>query len=220
MTRIDLHTHSIASPDGRISEKQYTEAIDSGKLDVIAITDHNRIDYAVMMRKKHGDKIIVGEEIMTSEGEIIGLYLTKKVEPGLSLAETIIAIRSQGGITYLPHPFETVRHGIMHSSLENLENQIDIVETYNGRTLQNKGDYAKDWAGTNDKPGAGSSDAHSKNGLSYTYTVIPKIPTKNTLLPLLRSGKIISAKPPVKTYFDPKRNRIGKKLGIIKDNVA
>lgn len=80
MFKIDLHTHSTSSPDGGITAHQYEEALSTGVLDCVAITDHNRIDFAEKLERSFGDKIIVGEEIMTSGGEIIGLYLKRKYQ--------------------------------------------------------------------------------------------------------------------------------------------
>jgi predicted metal-dependent phosphoesterase TrpH len=74
MYKIDLHTHSSASSDGGITADQYSKIISQNILDYVAITDHNKVSFAMKLSEELGDKIIVGEEIMTSEGEIIGLF--------------------------------------------------------------------------------------------------------------------------------------------------
>ncbi len=102
MFKIDLHTHSSASPDGGITPQQYAHVLATNQLDLIAVTDHNRIDTALELHRALGDRIIVGEEIMTTSGEIIGLYLEKPVSAGLSPDETISQIKQQGGIVYIP----------------------------------------------------------------------------------------------------------------------
>ncbi len=136
MKKIDLHTHSEASRDGGITAEQYAYILRNEILDVIAITDHDRIDFALGMQKALGaDKIIVGEEITTSQGEIIGLYLEEKVDPGMSAQETIDAIKLQDGIVYIPHPFEKVRKGLQEDILTALIDDIDIIEGYNGRAF-------------------------------------------------------------------------------------
>ena len=84
MIKVDLHTHSSASPDGGIMAEQYMQIIKSAQLNCVAITDHNRVDLALELRKTLGERIIVGEEINTTEGELIGLFLTQNVEPGQS----------------------------------------------------------------------------------------------------------------------------------------
>lgn len=139
MYKVDFHTHSTASPDGSIKAAQYKQLLDSGRLDAIAVTDHNRIDFALALQQELGSKIIVGEEIMTTEGEIIGLFLKELVPAKLSPLETVQAIKKQGGLVYIPHPFETVRKGLQAKSLAAITDYIDIMEVYNGRAmLQNR----------------------------------------------------------------------------------
>ena len=84
MFKVDLHTHSSASHDGGISFEQYQLALSTGLLDAIAVTDHNSIETAQALHELLGDQIIVGEEIMTSQGEIIGLFLKQPIAPGQS----------------------------------------------------------------------------------------------------------------------------------------
>lgn len=74
--KIDLHTHSILSHDGGIKTQEYEKVISELKLDFVAITDHNKIAFAKEMQDRLGERIIIGEEIMTSEGEIIDLFLS------------------------------------------------------------------------------------------------------------------------------------------------
>src|SRR5579859_2648799 len=95
--KIDLHTHSIVSYDGGIREDEYKKLLTNNVIDFVAITDHNEIRFALMMQRRYGEQIIVGEEIMTAEGEIIGLFLKERIEPGLPVEETIQAIRMQRG---------------------------------------------------------------------------------------------------------------------------
>ena len=108
MFRIDLHTHSLGSPDGAITTNQYRKVLLSGRLDYIAITDHDDTNFAKSVKKALGaelsDRIIVGQEITTKAGELIGLFLTQTVPAGLTLRETAKAIHQQGGLVYVPHP--------------------------------------------------------------------------------------------------------------------
>ncbi|MEK7602811.1 MAG: PHP domain-containing protein [Patescibacteria group bacterium] len=213
MIRLDLHTHSNASPDGGISAAQYHKVLSSGLLDCIAITDHNRIDFALEMQQAYGERIIVGEEIMTSAGEIIGLFLEKKIRPGLSPEETIDAIDSQNGIVYIPHPFETLRKGLDSRILDELKGRIDIIEVYNGRALvQNRSQQAAVWAKLNTVPSAASSDAHGIKGLGKTFTGVAALPTKKTLVDLLISSTPIVGRPSVRALIYPKYYRLRKKL--------
>jgi len=210
MIRIDLHTHSEASKDGSIKPEQYAEILENEILDVVAITDHNRIDFATGMQKALGEKyIIVGEEIMTSQGEIIGLFLTKNVEPGMSAQRTVDEIKSQDGIVYIPHPFEKVRSGIPLEILNAIKPDVDIIEGFNGRAISKKhGLQALAWGKRNNVAVASSSDAHGKKAIGYAHTSITKRPSKNTLARLIKSGQIVSKKPPLYTLGYPKLNRL------------
>lgn len=213
MYKVDLHTHSSASPDGGISSEQYAHVLSTGLLDMIAITDHNRIDYAQTVQRELGDKIIVGEEIMTTAGEIIGLYLTKPIQPGLSPEETIRRIKAQDGLVYIPHPFETVRKGLHPHSLDQLSNQIDIIEVCNGRAfLQNRGAQAVVWAKLNQIPRAASSDAHGIRGLGKTYTRFSELPTQLTLVQGLDGAALMTDRPSVRALLYPKYHRLRKKV--------
>lgn len=211
--KLDLHTHSIASHDGGITEKQYTQALDSGLVDYIAITDHNRIDFATRLWSTLGDRIIIGEEIMTSAGEIIGLFLTKPVMSGLTPQETIRQIKDQGGLVYIPHPFETLRKGLHPATLEQLVEEIDLVEVCNGRALlQNRSSDAVVWAKFNRIPGASASDAHGYRGLGKTFVAIEGEPRRKNLVELVKNGKLLTDRPGMRALLYPKLNRLRKKI--------
>ena len=217
MYKVDLHTHSQASPDGGIRPEQYTQALATEKLDFIAITDHDRIDFALGMQKALGNKIIVGQEITTSEGELIGLYLTKKIEPNQTALKTAHDIHNQGGLVYVPHPFETVRRGITLEALETITELVDIVEVHNGRAVfQNFGPKAAVWAKTHGKTGASSSDAHGYKGLGYSYSIINEPAARGSLVDAVTMTNLAHRRPPLYTLLYPKLNRFGKNLGIKK----
>jgi predicted metal-dependent phosphoesterase TrpH len=209
MIRLDLHSHSEASLDGGITPEQYAEILQNEILDVIAITDHNRIDFAKGMQKALGrERIIIGEEIATTDGEIIGLYLSTKIEPGMSAIETIDAIHAQNGLVYIPHPFEKHRSAIQLDKLNEITEMVDIIESYNGRALSNKHSVtANTWAVKNKIQSVASSDAHGLAGIGFTYTTIQNLPTKETLVLELQNANIAHNRPPIRSFFYPKYNR-------------
>jgi predicted metal-dependent phosphoesterase TrpH len=181
--------------------------------DVLLVTDHNRIDMAQKLQRDLGDTIIVGEEISTDAGDIIGLYLKKCVQPYQSLIKTVQDIKNQGGLVYIPHPFETIRKGISEASLLDIVRQIDIIETQNGRAFaQNNHKQAKDWATQHQIIGATSSDAHHVAGLGKSYTVLSTRPTKETLVSLLASCEHVYTRPNIRSLTAPKMNRLKKAL--------
>src|SRR5476651_1259911 len=121
MFKIDLHTHSEASPDGSLKLTDYQKMLIQGRLSYIAITDHNTIEFALQAHAELGEHIIVGEEIKAIQGEIIGLFLTKPIPPGLTARKTCDLILDQGGLIYIPHPFEKVRSGVSATTLQQIE---------------------------------------------------------------------------------------------------
>ncbi|HWY78771.1 MAG TPA: hypothetical protein VNW29_00265, partial [Candidatus Sulfotelmatobacter sp.] len=128
--KVDLHTHSIISQDGGITAAHYEKILRSGELDCVAITDHNETNFARVMQKKLGERIIIGEEISTPEGEIIGLYLNETIPGGISLDEAIVSIKHQGGLIYIPHPYEHFRKGLRRFSIDRITSEIDIMEVF------------------------------------------------------------------------------------------
>lgn len=213
MYKTDLHTHSGASADGGIRPEQYRQLLDSGRLDVMAITDHNRIDMAQALHKELGERIIVGEEITTTQGEIIGLFLKRPIQPNLPPLTTVQAIKEQGGIVYIPHPFEIVRRGLSAMTLEAIAEYIDVVEVYNGRAVfQNRGPQAVAWAKLHHKLPAASSDVHGYKGVGSAYTMLEDLPTTANCMKLLARGRLMTTRPPLLSLFAPKLNRLHKKL--------
>ncbi len=213
MYKLDLHTHSYASPDGGITAAQYHNALSSGLLDAIAITDHNRIDAAQALHQELGEKIIVGEEIMTTAGEIIGLFLHEAIASGLTPLETVKQIKDQHGLVYIPHPFETARKGLHPAVLEEIADHIDMIEVYNGRAFaQDRSQQAVVWAKLHQIPGVASSDAHGLHGLGKAYTLLPTLPSQDTLLTQVRTATAVAGKPTLRALLYPKYHRLRKKL--------
>ncbi len=206
MIKLDLHTHSIISPDGAgsITASDFEKFLSQKVLDCIAITDHNEVNLALELHKKLGDKIIVGEEIMTNEGEMVGLFLKQKISPGLTAKETAEEIHAQGGLVYIPHPFETLRKGLQRETLEKIIEDIDIFEVFNGRgLLRGKAKEATEFAKAYNLTPAASSDAHGPGGVGNTFCLIKEIPSKSTLKDLLRQGRLNRRYAPIWSYLYP-----------------
>lgn len=211
--KADFHTHSVASPDGALDVGDYRRILKQGTLDYIAVTDHNTIAFAKALRAQLGHAIIVGEEITAKEGEIIGLYLSEVVPPGLSAADTVLAIHAQGGLVYIPHPFETVRKGLPSQVLTSIASRVDVMEVHNGRAVfQNRSAIACEWAIAHTVPGAASSDAHGWHGWGRTYTLLKERPTRNNLPKLLTSATLRPGYVGFRGILYPKLNRMRKKV--------
>ena len=213
MYKVDLHTHSTASPDGGLRLDDYRRMLESGQLDSIAVTDHDAIEGALQLRQELGERIIVGEEITTTEGEIIGLYLNQLVPPGQTPEETVKLIRAQNGLVYIPHPFETVRKGLPLATLDRIGPEVDIVEIHNGRAyFQDKSSDARAWAEAHGVAMAASSDAHGRAGWGRTCSLVTELPTRDSLRVLLNQAGLHAKKVGPRGILYPKLNRVRKRF--------
>lgn len=212
MVKVDFHTHSVLSPDGNISAEQYRQVLESGTLDCIAITDHDTIEFAVELQSELGkDRIIIGEEISTEQGDIIGLFLEKAIAPQPTVDAAVEAIKTQGGIVYIPHPFETIRSGVKEDDLKRIEKQVDIIESANGRAyFQNYGPQAHTWARMHNIPAFASSDAHRSGTLGKTYSSLQDTPTAENIRELVKTARKTYARPSLLDILAPKLNRLRK----------
>ena len=258
--KIDLHSHSVMSHDGIMVESDYKKLFDSGKLDYLAITDHNEIEYAQKMQKVFGERIIVGEEIsvtladtiqayevesisdqiqdwelrhhdakinrMAQNGrlyDLIGLFLTKKIEKGTPIRKAIRQIHEQGGLVYIPHPGDPMRGGIPFPILElpEIYTEVDMYEEFNARYIWPFGNrrVAKFVSYFGGYPLVAGSDAHAPSELGRTYNVIYEKPNADNLSDLL-----IDAEDDPRNqrhyvhpwqYLNPKINKVRK--AIMKD---
>lgn len=200
MTLVDLHNHTHRSYDAQNRLADYERAHAQGRVDVVAITDHNTIEGAAELAAAASFQVIVGEEIDTADGELIGLFLREHVPPGLSAVETARRIRGQGGLVYLQHPFYRIVHGRMRAGArEELRGLglIDVVEAANGGPLAGADNArALAWARANGLPHAASSDAHEPAAIGTCVTSVPAGPVDaTTLSALLRAGTAIDRRP-------------------------
>ncbi len=138
LIEVDLHMHTDHSPDCATPVEVLLETARDRGLGAIAITDHNEVSGALEAREiaaEMGDiEVIVAEEVKTAEqGEVIGLFLEEKIPKGMTMAETIAAIRSQGGLVYVPHPFDRFHSVPDYEHLLDIVEEIDVLEVFNPR---------------------------------------------------------------------------------------
>ena len=137
--RVELHCHTQASADSLVPVERYLKRCRKLGIDKIAITDHNEIKTALKAKEKAPEMVIVGEEIQTSKGELLGYFMTERVPPGLDPIETIDRLRGQEAFISIPHPFDPFRGKDWQlKDLLDLVPFVDAVETFNARCFGKK----------------------------------------------------------------------------------
>lgn len=195
--RLDLHNHTSFSADGGLAPGELLSEAKSHGLDCIAVTDHNTVRGALgALGLSEADpslpRVIPGVEVFTRDGEVIGLYIREDIPKGTSLQEAVGRIREQGGIVYLPHPYDVFRRGAVSGGERDHAAQFaDVVEVSNGRALGPRaGTKSSRLAALHGKSRGAGSDAHRKREVGRSYVVVSGLPTKETLVDLLLAGTV------------------------------
>jgi len=174
---IDLHCHTSSSFDSLARPDAVMRAAVSRGLTHLAITDHDRIDGALRARDAAPDglTVIVGEEVKTADGDLVAIFIEKLVPPGLTAVETIVAIREQGGLVGVPHPFDRLRgYGRKSGAdLADIADRVDWVEAYNARVVGGSAnERAALFALEHELPGVCASDSHTVMEVGVSYNVV------------------------------------------------
>lgn len=198
---IDLHCHTSASFDSLASPAAVVRAAARRGLTHLVVTDHDRIDGALRARDAAPDglTVIVGEEVRTESGDLIAAFLSRPVPPGLAVAAAIAAIREQGGLVGVPHPFDRHRGSLGRGEssgradgLAAIVELVDWIEVHNARLIGSGNERAALFAHDHGLPGVAVSDAHSTLEVGVAYTALRGDPsTPDGLLVALRSAQTV-----------------------------
>jgi predicted metal-dependent phosphoesterase TrpH len=196
--RVDMHTHTMFSGDSTTTLDEIVEAVTESGIDVLCVTDHNALEGALRLRTLLEDagtcRVVVGEEVKTHTGEIIGLFLTERIPFGETAVRTCEMIRAQGGLVYVPHPFDPMRRNITEDSLADIASRglVDAVEVHNSKTsLQTLNAKAKQFAAHRDLAMGSGSDAHVPHALGSAYVEMPDFDGPQDFLAKLREGRVV-----------------------------
>ena len=192
----DLHLHTSWSHDCSIEVDDLLDHAEAEGLGAIAVTDHNVFGGALEAAERaHGRRIVVipGEEVKTAgQGEVIGLFLREEIPRGLSFAETVAAIRAQGGLVYVPHPFDRMHAIPDAATLHRHLAEIDILEVYNARLLfEAYNEEALRFARKYNLTAAAGSDAHVLPGIGTGAVRMRRFSGPEDFLVSLRSAEIL-----------------------------
>jgi predicted metal-dependent phosphoesterase TrpH len=157
----------------------------------VFLTDHNSIEGAIRLQAMAGQRVVMGEEIMTSDGELIGLFLSRPIPKGLTAIETAREIKDQGGLVYLEHPYDPFRRHLGEDAIEAAAALIDIVEVFNGRSDEKSNGLAEELRETLGVAAGAGSDAHSLAELGSVYVEMEDFEGAQDFLVKLRRSRII-----------------------------
>lgn len=181
--RFDLHIHSSYSSDGLLDPKEIVKTAIKKQLDGIAITDHNTIKGGLKAKKYETKdfKVIVGSEIMTDHGEVIGLFLSEEIN-AKNLSHVLSEIKAQDGIIVIPHPFDEMRSSAFYPNDE-CASIIDCIEGFNSRCVfQKYNDKAVEYANKYNLPIVAGSDAHFENEIGNAGNITEYDDLKEAIL--------------------------------------
>ncbi len=201
--RMDFHTHTVFSRDGLTGIPEFIAAAKRAGLDRVAVTDHNTLRGALEAAALAPDLIIVGEEIMTTEGELLGYYLQKEIPKGLAPEEAIARLRDQGAAISVSHPFDRLRHGAWKlGALQRILPLVDAVEGFNARCLFAEDNRRTDrFAREQSKPITAGSDAHIAYELGSAGLELPPFHDAATLRAALPRAAVFGRLLPFWVHF-------------------
>lgn len=173
--KADLHVHTCYSHDSTAPLQSIVNRCIQTGINCLAITDHNTAEGAILLKDNAPIHIIVGEEVKSTEGDIIGLFLKETIPKNLTPEQTVREIKSQGGLVMVPHPFDRVRDSALGlEAFQSIAHDVDILETFNARNFFNADNVqADEIARSHRLVRAAASDGHASAELGRTYNLIP-----------------------------------------------
>jgi len=203
MISVDFHTHTNASKDSMTTPEEFISASRRKRLGRVVVTDHDTISGAQLPKNLAPDLIIVGEEIMTTRGEILAAFVTEEVPGGLSPIETIQRLKCQGAFISVSHPFDAWRSGAWNlADLIEILPLVDAIETFNSRCMfPGANRKAMDFAKDHDIPGTAGSDSHAPFEIGASAVILPEFGNGEELRKVIRLGKVSGHRSPIWVHF-------------------
>jgi predicted metal-dependent phosphoesterase TrpH len=192
LLKADLHIHTRYSMDCQSPlDKIITRCQELG-INCVAIADHGTAEGGLELQKIAPFKVIVAEEILTTEGEIMGMFLKETIPSGITPREAIKRIREQDGLVNVQHPFETIRgSALKDKAIDEIVDEIDLMEVMNSRSpFPMSANRARAYAEKHGIPGGAGSDAHTINEIGNAYIEMPDFNTKEEFIEAIKQGKI------------------------------
>jgi predicted metal-dependent phosphoesterase TrpH len=199
---VDFHCHSNYSKDSLSRPEDLVRACHRKGLNKIVVTDHNSITGALAAHALDPDRIIVGEEIKTTLGEILAAYVTEEIPRGLTPQETIRRLRDQGAFISVSHPFDSRSGAWKFTDLLEIASLVDAIEVFNARILkQDANSLAMEFARQQHLPGTVGSDAHAAFELGNARLVLPHFKGPDELRKVIHEGQMQGSRSPFWVHF-------------------
>ena len=190
MLRVEFHCHTLASKDSLTRPQDLVSTCRRKRIDRVVVTDHNSIEGALAAQALDPQRVIVGEEIMTTCGEILAAFVQEEIPAGLSPQETLRQLKSQGAFISVSHPFDELRAGgWLEKDLLDILPEVDAVEVYNSRCMFPRFNRrARAFAEEHDIAGTVGSDAHAAFELGRSVLLLEPFEGPQGLREVIRRG--------------------------------
>jgi len=215
MPRLEFHCHTRFSRDSLTEIGPLLAACRKKGIDRLAVTDHNTFAGALVAKRLDPERVLVGEEILTTEGELLAVYLKEEVPPGLTPEETIALLRAQGAFISVSHPFDWSRRGSWRpESLARIAPLVDAIEVFNSRCLSPFANQkAQAFAEIHGLPGTVGSDAHTLFEVGRAVIDLPEFHDAGSLKESLARARFVTRKSSLLVHFSSRYAAWVKRVG-------
>ena len=215
MLKLEFHCHTSASKDSLTRPEDLVRVARAKGLDRLVITDHNSIAGAVAARNLDPELVIVGEEIMTTKGEILAAFVQEEIPAGLTPQETIRILKEQGAFISVSHPYDTHRKGgWFEADLLEIVPQVDAIEVFNSRCMDPRFNHqAKAFAEKHNIPGTVGSDAHGAFEVARSVLLLDPFEGPEGMRKVIRQARVQTRLSPWWVHLVSRYASIRKKIG-------
>jgi predicted metal-dependent phosphoesterase TrpH len=214
LLKADLHIHTRYSLDCTTPPEKIIKRCQELGINCIAVADHGTAEGALEVQKIAPFKVIVAEEILTTQGEIMGMFLKETIPSGITPQEAVKRIRAQDGLVNIPHPFETIRgSALKDTAIEEIAEDIDLMEVLNSRSpFPANTNKAKAFAEKHNIPGGAGSDAHTVGEIGNAYVEMLDFDSPEEFLKSLAQGNIYGKRSGILVHIPSTLARLRAKL--------
>jgi predicted metal-dependent phosphoesterase TrpH len=189
--KVEFHCHTDASRDSLTQVEALVKTARQNGVDRLVVTDHNNIRGALRAKALDPELVIVGEELLTTRGELLVAFVQEELPRGLDPFEAIRRLREQGAFISVSHPFDLRRHGWPLPDLLAIAPLVDAIEVFNARCQwAGLNDQAAAFAQTHNLPGTAGSDAHTLREVGRATLSVPAFQSAADLRAVIRQGRV------------------------------